>query len=138
MRSDILNSSSGKFADEIVVNANHVEYHGADVTLNAVQDVGGVHIINKADVTVTLPAVATGCEYTIVLGVDLGSSEYMRVDPNASDKFTGGCNQAAGTDGKYIGVTGVKAGACIKLCYGNANGWMITHLSSVDNWTHES
>jgi hypothetical protein len=80
MRNDILNSSSGKFADEIVVNANHVEYHSADVTLNAVQDVGGV----------------------------------------------------------YIGVTGAKKGACIKLEYGSADGWFITHLSAVDNWTHES
>jgi hypothetical protein len=85
-----------------------------------------------------LPGVATGAQFTIVLGIDLGPTEYMRVDPDGADKFIGGCNNAAGTNGKYIGVTGAKKGACIKLEYGSADGWFITHLSAVDNWTHES
>ena len=139
MRSDVLNENSAAYLNETVLSPNHTEYHVADVTLNAVQDVGGVHIMMAADKTFTLPAVATGAQYTLVLGVDLGASEYMRIAPNASDKFTGGCNNAAGTDNKYLGVTGAKKGACLKLEYGNANGWMITYQSKGNGtWAHES
>ena len=87
MRSDVLNDNSAKYLDDIVVNPNHQELHGADDTLDAVADNGTVHIANSADITFTLPAVAADIEYTIVLGVDLAAAEYMRVAPNSSDKF---------------------------------------------------
>ncbi len=139
MRSDYINTSSGAFLNETFVSPNHTEKHVADVTLNAVQDVGGVHIMEAADKTFTLPAVAVGVQYTLVLGIDLGADEYMRIDPNASDKFIGGCNNAAGTDGKYLGVTGAKKGACLKLEYGSADGWFITYQSQGNGvWAHES
>ena len=139
MRSDFLNESSNSFLNETAVDANFTETHTADVTLNAVQDVGGVHIMMAADKTFTLPAVATGAQYTLVLGIDLGAAEYMRIAPNASDKFVGGCNNAAGTDNKYLGITGAKKGACLKLEYGNANGWFITYQSIGNGvWAHES
>ena len=70
--------------------------------------------------------------------MDLGASEYMRVDPNASDKWLGGCGLAASTDGKYIGVTGAKAGAVITCEYGTADGWFITRMDDASAWTYES
>ena len=138
MRSDYLNANSGAFLEGVAVKGDHTEQHAADVTLNAVQDVGGVHIVTAADKTVTLPAVGTGQKYTVVLGVDLGASEYMRVDTNASDKWLGGCGLAASTDGKYIGVTGAKAGAVITCEYGTADGWFITRMDDASAWTYES
>lgn len=139
MRSDVLNQSSNAFLNETVISPNHTEHHTADVTLNAVQDVGGVHIMMAADKTFTLPAVATGVQFTLVLGVDLESDQYMRIDPNASDKFIGGCNNAAGTNGKYLGVTGAKKGACLKVEYGSADGWFIVYQSKGNGtWAHES
>ena len=138
MRSDVLNDNSAKYLDDIVVNPNHQELHGADATLDAVADNGTVHIANSADITFTLPSVAADIEYTIVLGVDLGAAEYMRVDPAAADKFIGGCGTTAGTDGKYLGVTGAKKGACLKLRYGSADGWIIVYKDDESNWTAES
>ena len=139
MRSDVLNENSAAYLNETVISPNHTEYHNADVTLNAVQDVGGVHIMMKADKTFTLPAVATGVQFTLVLGVDLGASEYMRIAPDSNDKFIGGCNNAAGTDNKYLGVTGAKKGACVKLEYGSADGWFIVYQSKGNGtWAHES
>ena len=108
MRSDVLNDSSNAFLNETVISPNHTEIHVADVTLNAVQDVGGVHIMKAADKTFTLPAVATGAQYTLVLGIDLGASEYMRIDPDGSDKFVGGGNNGAvykADNWKHIGFT---------------------------------
>ena len=139
MRSDFLNASSNSFLNETAVDANFTETHTADVTLNVAQDVGGVHIMMAVDKTFTLPAVATGIQYTLVLGIDLGASEYMRIAPNSSDKFIGGCNNAAGTDNKYLGITGAKKGACLKLEYGSAVGWFIVYQSSGNGiWAHES
>ena len=139
MRSDFSNENSSSFLNETFLSPNHTEVHVADVTLNAVQDVGGVHIMMAADKTFTLPAVATGAQYTLVLGVDLGAAEYMRIAPNSSDKFVGGCNNAAGTDNKYLGVTGAKKGACLKLEYGSADGWFIVYQSTGNGtWAHES
>tara|TARA_R110002049_G_scaffold3826_5_gene28119 strand:+ start:709 stop:1128 length:420 start_codon:yes stop_codon:yes gene_type:complete len=129
MRSDVLNENSAAFLNETVISPNHTETHVADVTLNAVQDVGGVHIMMAADKTFTLPAVAAGVQYTLVLGVDLGAAEYMRIAPNSSDKFIGGCNNAVQADNKYLGVTGAKKGACLKLEYGSAAGWFIIYQS---------
>jgi|TARA_R100000482_G_scaffold118118_1_gene62031 hypothetical protein len=137
-RASYLEQNSGSFLEGIAVKANHVEYHSSAVTLDNAADVGGVHIVDNADIVVTLPAVATGLEYKIVLGIDLGSSEYLRLDPNASDKFLGGCGQAASTDGKYIGCTGAKKGAVISVKYGTADGWYIKEMDDASSWTYES
>ena len=138
MRSDVLNSSSGSHLATIDVNPNHAELHTASDTMDAVADNGTTHIATAADVVFTLPAVAADIEYTFILGVALGAAEYMRVAPNASDKFIGGCGTTAGTDNKYLGVTGVKKGACLKLRYGSADGWIIVYKDDKSNWTAES
>tara|TARA_R100001530_G_scaffold5238_1_gene6572 strand:- start:149 stop:565 length:417 start_codon:yes stop_codon:yes gene_type:complete len=138
MRSDVLNSSSGSFLSTVVVNPNHAQLHTASDTMDAIADNGTTHIAMKADVVFTLPAVAADIEYTFILGVDLGAAEYMRVAPNSNDKFIGGCGTTAETDNKYLGVTGVKKGACLKLIYGSAVGWMIVYKDGESNWTAEA
>ena len=138
MRSDVLNSNSNSYLQTIVVNPNYSQSHVASDTMDAIADNGTTHVAAKADLVFTLPAVAVDIEYTFILGVDLGSSEYMRVAPNANDKFIGGCGTTAGTDNKYIGVTGAKKGACLKLRYGTAVGWIIVYKDDISNWTNES
>ena len=138
MRSDVLNSSSNSFLQTIVVNPNYSQLHVAADTMDALADNGTTHVAVKADLVFTLPAVAVDIEYTFVLGIDLGASEYMRIAPNSSDTFIGGCGTTAGTDNKYIGVTGAKKGACLKLRYGTAVGWIIVYKDDISNWTNES
>ena len=138
MRSDKFEPNSNKYLATIDVNPNYSQRHVASDTMDAIADNGTTHIAAKADLTFTLPAVAVDIEYTFILGIDLGAAEYMRIAPNASDKFIGGCGTTAGTDNKYLGVTGAKKGACLKLRYGSAVGLIIVYKDDESAWTAES
>tara|TARA_R110002096_G_scaffold321096_3_gene515192 strand:+ start:1833 stop:2249 length:417 start_codon:yes stop_codon:yes gene_type:complete len=138
MRSDVLNSNSGSYLQSVVVNPNYSQLHSASDTMDAIADNGTTHVAVKADVVFTLPAVAVDIEYTFILGVDLDTTEYMRIAPNANDKFIGGCGTTAGTDNKYLGITGAKKGACLKLRYGSSVGWIIVYKDDASQWTAEA
>jgi len=82
-------------------------------TLTANQCSGGV--INNygqtADAVLTLPAIAVGYNFTVVIGTTV--AKYYRIDPNASDSIY--LDGVTTGDGKYVGVVSAALGNAIQF-----------------------
>jgi hypothetical protein len=105
MAANVLNVSGGLRAiiDE--------DIEAASDTLSVSQVSGG--LINNygqnADATMTLPAIAAGYSFTVILGTTV--AKYYRLDPNANDLII--LDGVASTDGKYVGIASAVQGAAI-------------------------
>jgi hypothetical protein len=82
-------------------------------TLSTTQCYGG--LINNygqaADVTMTLPAAASGMHFTVILGTTVAN--FFRLDPNGSDLIY--LDGIAGANGEYVGVASAAAGNAIQF-----------------------
>lgn len=107
------------------------DVEAATDTLTANQCSGG--IINNygqsADVTLTLPAIAAGMHFTVILGTT--AAFFLRIDPNASDSIY--LDGVTTGDGKYVGVTTTQVGYAIQFTAfqtgASAYDWYATTIS---------
>jgi hypothetical protein len=63
------------------------------------------------DTTLTLPAIAAGMNFTVLLGTTV--AKYFRLDPNASDSIY--LDGVTTGDGKYVGVASAAVGNAIQF-----------------------
>ena len=103
----------------------------ASDTLSANQCSGGLisNYGQTGDVTLTLPAVAAGLHFTVLLGTTV--AKYFRLDPNASEVIY--LDGTALTGGYYVGLASAVAGACIQFVAfqtgASAWAWAATTIS---------
>jgi hypothetical protein len=100
-----------------VQKTNLVETKTADFTVTA-QDSGKIYVIGAVDLTATLPATASGLEYTFVVKT-VSVTTGFSVSPAAVDNINGG------TDNKDLinsSATDV-AGDCVKIVGDGSGGW---------------
>lgn len=123
--------------------------YAVNVTENktlAAEDSGLVQNVTVANVTLTLPAVATQGVWTIRDGgvkVSNGpvgavvSAAVPKVDPNASDTVAGFNVEGTEADGKYLTNTGGQIGDEITIANtGATNGGLVT--ASKGDWAREA
>lgn len=112
-------------------NDRVVEVHSTSSTLDTGADVGTLMLVDTAAVVITLPAVATGLDYTIMnIGVD---GTEIHVDVNSSDRVLGGCGFTALDDGDKLTNTGATAdkGDYVRYRYGTAVGWYLVEMNGI-------
>jgi len=112
-------------ADLVAILAGRtVEAVSGNKTLD-IQDSGKIMLVDTDAKAITLPAVATGFEFVIMMGAADGVS-IITVSPNANDKIMGA--DLAGVDDKDRVLTKAtaKANDFIHLVYGTADGWIVT------------
>lgn len=95
----------------------------ANKTLD-IQDSGKIMCVDTDAFAITLPAVATGFEFTI-MNVCADGLAIITVSPDANDKIMGA--DLAGVDNKdrVNTKTTAKSGDYIHLVYGTADGWIV-------------
>jgi hypothetical protein len=85
--------------------------------------------------TLTLPAIAAGYNFTVIIGTTV--AKYYRIDPNANDSIY--IDSATAGDGKYVGVASAVAGNCISCAAfqtgDSAYDWLCTIISGA--WVSE-
>jgi hypothetical protein len=120
--------------DSTLPRWSNAELMAVNKTLDE-QDCGKVMIATVDAIVVTLPATATGLNFTIVNGAD-DAAALLSVDPASGDLITG--PDYAGTDNKDWQNTKAtaKAGDFMKLQYKAATGWIVTELKGV--WANEA
>ena len=117
-------------------------------TLTAAQS-GGIFMFQAADITVTLPATATGLLYTFVFVSAGGAGGAANISPNANDKIIGSiidvangnvvtaANSGLGADNKDLVLDGGSLFGDRVTLYGDGTyGWLI--LEGVGSWVFES
>jgi len=107
-----------------------------DYTTDA-EDNGKIIYLSTDTKTVTLIATVAGYRVRIVNNAGDGTAE-IHVDPNASDNFLGGPDQAAGGDGKKLSNTKAtqKRGDYLDLLGDGTAGWNIVGMRGT--WAMES
>ena len=108
-----------------------------DYTTDA-EDNGKIIYLGTKDKTITLIATVAGYKITIVYIGATGTDLEISVDPNASDNFLGGCDHAAGGDGKKLTNTTAtaKRGDYLQLIGDGTAGWNI--VGKRGTWAQES
>ena len=102
-----------------------------------IQDEGKIIYLSTDTKTITLLATVAGYRIRIVNNAPFGTA-LIHVDPNASDLFLGGPDQAAGGDGKKLSNT--KATQCrgdyVELIGDGSAGWNIVGMRGT--WAMEA
>jgi len=117
------------------------DVEAASDTLTANQCSGG--LINNfgqdaanADITITLPVIAAGYNFTVVLGDT--QANFFRIDPNGSDSIY--LDGVTTGDGKYVQIASAVKGACIQFFAFQtaAAAWDWLALTVSGAWTAEA
>jgi len=108
-----------------------------DYTIDA-EDNGKIIYLGTKDKTITLIATVAGYRIRIVYCGATGTDLEISVDPNTSDNFLGGCDHAAGGDGKKLTNTTAtaKRGDYLDLIGDGTAGWNI--VGKRGTWAQES
>jgi len=118
--------------------ANPIRQLITDDLTTDIQDNGKIIYLGTKDKAVTLHATVAGCKITVVYCGQTGLDLEISVDPDGGDLFLGGCDMAAGGDGKRLTNTTAtaKRGDYLQLLGDGSAGWNI--IGKRGTWAQES
>ena len=128
MRSDILNSSSGKYNFLAKLSTPKLVFAGgSNVTLTEAAHCGKIVVMDAASIKATLPDIGSsaevGSKYVIVLAGDYAT---VSLDTNNA-KFLASCGVSVTDDGDKLTCRSAKEGDWIEVT-GDTNDWLITGM----------